>query len=142
MSNESVLKLEAVLPNVPRAIDFVSEMALKAGFSAQGLNEIQIAVDEACANVVHHAYGGMEHGDMEIACRQDGQRFIIHLRDWGKSFEPEEIGDPDVCAPLEDRTLGGLGLFLIRQYMDEVHFAFDLDQGNELTMAKKLPAQE
>ena len=142
MSSKSVLKIEAVLSSVPQAIDFVTEMALKAGFGEQGLREIQIAVDEACANVVHHAYGGMGHGDMEITCCQDRQAFIIHLRDWGQSFEPEMIGDPDVRAPLEERTLGGLGLFLIRQYMDEVHFAFDLEQGNKLTMAKLLPASE
>jgi serine/threonine-protein kinase RsbW len=142
MSSKSVLKVKAVLTNVPQAIDFVTEMAFRAGFSEQGLKEIQIAVDEACANVVHHAYGGKGHGDMEIACCKDRQAFVIHLRDWGQSFEPEAIGDPDVLAPLEERTLGGLGLFLIRQYMDKVHFSFDLEQGNKLTMTKLLPAPE
>ena len=142
MSNESVLKVEAVLQNVPRAIDFVTPLALKAGFGDQELYEIQVAVDEACANIVHHAYGGMEHGDMELTCWQDERMFIIHVRDWGVSFAPEEIDDPDVHAPLEERALGGLGMFLIKQFMDEVHFAFDPEQGNELTMAKRRPMPE
>lgn len=142
MPTESVLKMKAVLPNVPRAIDFVRHLALEAGFGEQALYEIQVAVDEACANIVQHAYVDKEHGDMELTCRQDDRMFVIHVRDWGESFAPEEIADPDVHAPLEKRTLGGLGLFLIRQFMDKVHFAFDPEHGNELIMTKKLPAAE
>lgn len=141
-SHQSVLKVEAVLRNVPRAIDFVTLQAMDAGFGKQGLHEIQVAVDEACANIVHHAYGDTEHGDLELECRQDDRMFVIHVRDWGGGFTPEEINTPDVRAPLEERTLGGLGMFLIRQFMDKVHFSFDAEQGNELTMAKRRPVPQ
>ncbi len=142
MPSESVLRIKAVLPNVPRAIDFVTHLALEAGFGEQALYEIQVAVDEACANIVHHAYGDKDHGDMELACKTDDRMFVICVRDWGESFAPEEIADPNVHAPLDERSLGGLGLFLIRQFMDELHFAFDREQGNELIMSKKLPAAD
>lgn len=142
MAKASILKVEAILESVPQAIDFVTDQAQAAGFKKQALSEIQIAVDEACANIVHHAYGEMEAGDMEVVCSIEGQCFVIRVRDWGKSFAPDEIDDPDVNAPLEDRTLGGLGLFLIRQFMEQVEFAFDPEMGNELIMRKGLPVAE
>ncbi len=125
---------------MPLAIDFVTHLALEVGFGEQALYEIQVAVDEACANIVHHAYGDVAQGDMELACKTDDGMFVIYVRDWGRSFVPEEIADPDVHAPLDERSLGGLGLFLIRQFMDELSFSFDLEQGNKLVMSKKLPA--
>jgi serine/threonine-protein kinase RsbW len=142
MVEASVLRLEAILENVPRAIDFVTGQAQAAGFEKQALSEIQIAVDEACANIVHHAYGETEAGDLEVVCSIEGQCFVVRVRDWGKSFAPDEIDDPDVDAPLEERTLGGLGLFLIRQFMEQVEFDFDPELGNELIMSKRLPVAE
>ena len=99
---------------------------------------VQVAVDEACANVVEHAYAGREPGTMEVSCCSDGRTFAIRVRAWGKSFEPNGVKDPNVTAPLEERTLGGLGLFLIRKYMDQVEYTFDPRLGNELLMTKSL----
>lgn len=138
MQGPSFLRLRAVLENVPHAIDFVTEVARAAGFDDRALCDIQVAVDEACANVVFHAYAGMEPGDMEISCGPDGQEFVVRLRDWGAAFDPDSIPTPDVTAPLEERTLGGLGLYLIRRYMDHVDFCFDPVVGNTLTMKKQL----
>ncbi len=139
-----ILRVEAVLENVPLAMDFVAHCAQVAGFSEQALYEIRVAVDEACANITRHAYAGMEPGDMEVSCyladrvRINDQTFVIRIRDWGISFHPDDIADPDVSAPLEERTPGGLGLFLIRQFMDQVQFTFDPELGNELIMTKRL----
>lgn len=134
----NTLKLKAVLENVPVAIDCVSRLAESAGFERGDLYEIQLAVDEACANVVQHAYEGAEPGDMEISCRLEDQTLTIRVRDWGWGFDPEAVKVPDVEAPLEERTLGGLGLFIVRSVMDRVTFTFDPERGNELTMSKRL----
>jgi serine/threonine-protein kinase RsbW len=64
-----------------------------------------------------------------------GVRVVI--RDWGTRFDPLAVPTPDVSAPLEERPLGGLGLYLMRQTMDEVGFRFDEDDGNILTMVKR-----
>jgi serine/threonine-protein kinase RsbW len=142
MPGESLLRLKAVLQNVPDAIDFVTHSARAAGFNSQGIHEIQVAVDEACANIVQHAYAGMEAGDMEISCHVAGRTFVVRVHDWGKSFSPDDVADPDVDAPLEERILGGLGLFFIRQFMDEVRFSFDPILGNALFMSKVLPTRD
>lgn len=132
------LRMKAILENVPRAIECVTEWARKAGFDEGALYKIQLAVDEACANVVDHAYTGVEPGDIEVSCRLDDQLLTIQVRDWGQGFDLGGVKDPDLEAPLEERSLGGLGLFLVRQVMDEVQFTSDPEQGNELMMSKRL----
>jgi anti-sigma regulatory factor (Ser/Thr protein kinase) len=102
------------------------------------LYDIQLAVDEACANVVYHAYRGMEPGDMEVSCCLDGPELVIRVRDWGRSFDPASVPEPDLDAPLEERALGGLGLFLLKQVMDQIQYTFDPEEGNELKMVKRL----
>ena len=95
-------------------------------------------MDEACANVVDHAYEGADPGDIEVSCRLDGQILTVRVRDWGSGFDLTGVADPDLDAPLEERTLGGLGLFLVRQVMDDVQFRSDPELGNELMMSKRL----
>jgi serine/threonine-protein kinase RsbW len=142
MKQISKLRFKAVLENVSTAIDCVAKSAQEAGLDEGVLYQLQLAVDEACANVIHHAYKGMEPGDIEVSCSLDDQRLVIRVRDWGKSFAPDQVPEPDVDAPLEERSLGGLGLFLIRQCMDQVEFTFSSDLGNELTMTKRLQGAE
>lgn len=134
--------MKAILENVPEAIDFVAQQAVEAGVDIRTLHQIQVAVDEACANVVGHAYTGMEPGDMEISCYVDEETLVVRVRDWGQSFDPDGITFPDVSAPLEQRDLGGLGMFLIHQFMDEVEYTFDPELGNELIMRKRLQSAE
>lgn len=138
MKQITTLKVKAVVENIPQALDCAAKSAREAGFDDKALCQIQLAVDEACANVVNHAYKGMEPGDMEVSCHLDDQYLVICIQDWGRSFNPEAIPEPDVHAPLEERPLGGLGLFLIRQIMDKVRFTFDPKQGNKLIMIKRL----
>lgn len=142
MKQRSKLRVGAVLENVALVIDCVTEAAQAAGLDDHTIYELQLAVDEACANVVHHAYEGVEPGDMEISCDLDAQTLTICVRDWGAGFTPGDVPEPDVDAPLEERALGGLGLFLIRQVMDQVCYECDPERGNELTMTKRLQVAE
>lgn len=142
MNPVATLRLKAILESVPLAIDCVTKTARAAGFDDGALYEIQLAVDEACANVVDHAYQGVEPGEMEVSCIFGDQCLTIRVRDWGTGFDPGGIEVPDVNAPLDERTLGGLGLFLIKQVMDHVQFAFHPETGNELVMTKRLHATQ
>ena len=58
------------------------------------------------------------------------------------AFDPNEVQDPDMSAPLDERSLGGLGLFLIKQFMEQVQYTFDPEMGNELMMTKRLQVAE
>ena len=132
------MRMKALLENVPLAIGCVTQWAEAAGFDERALYEIQLAVDEACANVVDHAYSGTEPGDMEVTCSCNDQALTIQVRDWGRGFDPDSVSEPDVEAPLDERTLGGLGLFLVKKVMDQVQFTCDPAKGNELKMTKRL----
>jgi serine/threonine-protein kinase RsbW len=142
MRDTRTLKVKAVIESVPVAIAFVAQSAKAAGLDDRSLYQVQVAVDEVCANIVHHAYADMAPGDMEVSCHLDDGAFFIRVRDWGRGFDPDEIQDPALDAPLEERSLGGLGLFLVRQYMDRVEFTFDPELGNELLMEKRLQVAE
>jgi serine/threonine-protein kinase RsbW len=136
------LKVKAVLENVPAVTRCVARAARSVGFDEHALYQIELAVDEACANVVDHAYPEGPPGDMEIVCCFGEGALSILVRDWGQGFDPGAVESPDIEAPLADRSLGGLGLFLVRQVMDHVEFCFCSGQGNELTMVKRLEAGE
>jgi serine/threonine-protein kinase RsbW len=139
MREIATLKVEAALENVPLAIECVARAAREAGVDEKTLYQVQLAVDEACANVALHAYKGLELGDMQVTCYLDAETLSISVRDWGKGFVPEDVPRPKIDAPLEERTLGGLGLFMIQQVMDHVRYTFDAEAGNELFMQKRLP---
>jgi len=132
------LRLPAVLENVPVVMDRVVEAATRVGVDETILQQIRLVLDEACANVVAHAYEGMEPGDMEITCSHSSQACMIQVRDWGQGFALECVPTPDLDCSLEERSLGGLGLFLIQHVMDQVEYARDTGSGNVLTMTKKL----
>lgn len=119
--------------------DFVTAAARDAGFGERAVYHIQAAVDEACANIIYHAYAFEGQGSIEVQCETVGRDFIITLTDQGEPFDPTSIPTPDINAPLNDRREGGLGRFLMQQLMDEVRHEFN-HQSNILTMVKHLPA--
>jgi anti-sigma regulatory factor (Ser/Thr protein kinase) len=125
-----------------RISEFVARMAQAAGLDTRAVYDVQMAVDEACANIIEHAYGGEGRGDIECTCRTDKEGLTVTLRDHGHPFDPASVPEPDLRASLEDRKEGGLGLYFIRRLMDEAHFEFTSDAGNVLTMIKRKKRRE
>ena len=117
--------------------EFVTRAAGDIGLSEEEVYAVEMAVDEACTNIIEHAYGGEGRGDIECTCRINGDKLTVMLRDRGCPFDPSSVPEPDVNAALEDRQEGGLGLYLIYRLMDEVYFEFTSDSGNVLTMVKR-----
>jgi serine/threonine-protein kinase RsbW len=109
---------------------------------------VQVAVDEACSNIIEHAYGGEVAADapcppgtprpqiIRCTCRTQQDRLIIELHDHGRPFDPATVPKPDLDADLNERHAGGLGVYFIQQLMDAVHFESTPGQGNTLTLTK------
>lgn len=116
--------------------DFVRSIARQAGLQDSAVYAVEMAVDEACSNVIEHAYGGEGNGEIRCTCRSNADGLTIVLEDDGRSFDPSSIKAPNLSASLEERESHGLGLFFIRQYMDRVDFEFGTGRGNRLTMFK------
>jgi serine/threonine-protein kinase RsbW len=117
--------------------EFVTAAAETAGLDARAVYAVQMAVDEACSNIIEHAYGGEGRGTIECTCRINDDGLTVILRDYGCSFDPTCVPEPDIHCCLEERDESGLGLYFIRQLMDKVRFECTSDAGNVLTLVKR-----
>jgi serine/threonine-protein kinase RsbW len=124
--------------SLPKIRDFVVSAAISAGLNDLDVYAVELAVDEACSNIIEHAYGGEGVGDIQCTCRVSEDDLTIILKDNGQPFEPESIPEPNFSGPLEDLKPGGAGLFLMRKMMDKVQFEFTPDYGNTLVMVKRV----
>ena len=97
--------------------------------------DLKLAVDEACTNIIEHGYKGMDPGSIILSFRIESDRILVQITDFGHVFEPADAPKPDVEAALVDRPLGGLGLYLIYQTMDNIDYQSSED-GNTLTFTK------
>jgi anti-sigma regulatory factor (Ser/Thr protein kinase) len=117
--------------------EFVGDIARAGGFSDKDVYNIQLATDEAASNIIEHAYEKISDGILELSCGMQDDAIKIILIDRGESFDPSEVPLPDLKADLSDRKIGGLGIFLMRKLMDEVHYEPKPDKSNVLTMIKR-----
>lgn len=101
------------------------------------LYDIQLAVDEACTNIISHGYADLDPGSIILDLEMEPDRLTVTLTDFGHSFEPSSTPIPEVDAPIEERELGGFGLFFIQQSVDEVDYQVTED-GNKMTLTKYL----
>ena len=117
--------------------DFVGDIARAGGFDTKDVYNVQLAADEAASNIIEHAYEGVKNGVLEISCGVKDGAITIVMVDYGESFDPSAIPLPDLKADLSERKIGGLGIFLMRKLMDEVHYESRRDRSNVLTMIKR-----
>ena len=118
--------------------EFVGAIARDGGFSDKDVYTIQLATDEAASNIIEHAYEKTSDGVLELSCGMRDDLITIVLVDHGESFDPSEIPLPDLKADLSNRKIGGLGIFLMRKLMDEVHYEVKPNNNsNVLTMTKR-----
>ena len=117
--------------------DFVGYIAREGGFGEKDVYNIQLATDEAASNIIEHAYEDVADGALDLSCGLENNAIKIILIDYGESFDPSVIPIPDLKADLSERKIGGLGIFLMRKLMDEVHYEPREDKSNVLTMIKR-----
>ncbi len=132
----------AQLESLSAINDFVTRAAEEAGLDDRAVYAVQMAVEEASANIIQHAYGGEAPAgaEIEFTCVVHQEELTLILKDEGRSFDPATVPDPDLCSPVEERQAGGLGVFFIRQLMDEVRFECEAGTTNVLTMIKRSTA--
>jgi len=113
----------------------VSAAAAVVGFEKPDVNCLCLAVDEACTNIIRHAYDGDHSRKIELELGMLDDRIEVKLRDHGKKADPARIKPRE----LDDIRPGGLGVHFIREIMDEVVYDVSVDVGTELRMTKFLP---
>src|SRR3989442_3616529 len=116
--------------------DFIQDVGEKIQIPGKILANTKLAVDEACTNVVKQGYKGRS-GFIEVIVTGNLREFSIEIRDQGESFDLRNVKSPDLKMYVETRKRGGLGVFLMNQLMDEVHYR-GRTAGNVLMMSKRL----
>jgi anti-sigma regulatory factor (Ser/Thr protein kinase) len=125
------------LEQLPSMLEFIQEEATAVGFKPEQIGKIELASEEALVNVIQYAYSDGV-GPIEIECERlspNGLKIII--RDNGIAFNPLNSKAPDKNMPVEERNLGGYGVYFIRQLMDEVFYQRENDK-NVFVMVKIL----
>lgn len=109
----------------------VAAVANRLNFSIEDIEDVKLAVAEACTNCIQHAHGSDQ---IEITCETESDALTVRVRDYGRGTRPEAISSRRVDEP----RVGGLGVFLIRSLMDSVEYDVHPDRGTNLVMTKKV----
>jgi len=135
MSQRFQITRAAELQSLQTFRDFITDCCSRYDISSETVLELKLAVDEACTNVITHGYKGMDPGSIILSFRIEPGRILVQITDFGHCFEPVAGPKPDVEAALGDDELGGLGLYLIYQTMDNIEYTSSED-GNTLKFTK------
>ena len=112
------LKAVSSLEELSRIGDFILSSARGSGLDQRERFHLMTAVDEACTNIIK--YGGST--EIEIKCEMDDELVVVQIGDDGVAFNPLEASAPDISTPLEEREVGGLGIYFIRTLMTDVRY--------------------
>lgn len=115
---------------------FIETAGEAAGLDTVAICRCQLAVDEACTNIIEHGYQGEDRGPIEIACEPLPGSLVITISDQARPFDSGAVPEPHLGDTLEDLQIGGLGLYFIRQVMDTVEFNREAGT-NKLVLVKK-----
>ena len=100
------------------------------------VQDVHLALDEIVSNVVFHGCRADRVCHISVDLALDGHEIVVHVRDDADPFDPLQKPDPDPALPLSDRPIGGLGIYLVKQLMTDVHYRRE-DGVNHLTLRKR-----
>ena len=133
------LKIPSKTDNLELIRSFVSHIARMVGFDADETYKIELAVDEACANVVKHAYEQQQSkNQIDLVIEIDVNKLVIIISDQGRGFDVNKILNKNVKEYLAEMRVGGLGIHLIKALMDDVEFISKPGQKTQVIMTKYL----
>ena len=131
------LTVSATIDNMSKVLSFLDKELDELNCSADFKTKINIAVDEVFSNIVNYAYElGNGKVNVKIDTSSDLKGVKIIFIDNGKPYNPLEREDPDINQPLESRSVGGLGILIVKKSMDDVTYEYK-DSKNILTLIKK-----
>ena len=134
------LKIAADDKNLETVLDFIHKL-LPPDCETDLMYKIDVAAEEIFVNIAHYAYKDKlpagEFGQALITCTYEDELLTIIFRDQGVPFNPLARPDPDITLSAEDRSIGGLGIFLTKKYMDKVEYDYKNDE-NILTLKKMI----
>ena len=127
----------ASLDELGAVLSFLEQRLEEAGCPLKTQTQIALAAEEVFVNIASYAYAPRSgSARVRIACPDDPKRAVLTFCDRGVPFDPLKAEDPDVTLPAEEREIGGLGIFMTKKTMDELHYEYR-DGQNRLTLVKR-----
>ena len=125
------------ISEINKLSEFVEEIGNELSLAPDVVFNLNLVLEEAVVNIINYAYPKEEHQSIYLSATQHEDSIILVLTDTGVEFDPTMAPEADITLSAEERPIGGLGIFLIRQIMNEVRYD-RIDGKNGLTMEKKL----
>ena len=125
------------LSEISRLNGFIEDIGNEFSLAPDVVFNLNLVLEEAVVNVINYAYPKEDHESIYLSAKMQDESIIFVLSDSGKEFDPTMAPEADVTLSAEDREIGGLGIFLIRQIMNEVKYE-RIEGKNVLTLEKKL----
>jgi serine/threonine-protein kinase RsbW len=135
---EKELSVKSKTNNLSIIRDFVYAAATEVGFPAEVIDNIILAVDEACTNIIKHAYKSYPEGEITVKLKYADKKFTIIIMDHGTPFKPDTVPDPDLQTYYRQHRVGGLGMYLMKSLMDEVKYVSVPGKYNQVLLSKNL----
>lgn len=132
------LSVNSTTNNLARIRNFIKTQSRNAGFDEETANKIVLAADEACTNIIKHAYKYSSKGKINVNLNFSQNKLRIAITDEGMQFNSKSIKDPDLKKYYEEKKVGGLGMFLMKKLMDEVSYSHPNSKKNKVTLIKYL----
>ena len=136
--NNNKLIVQSRTENLSKIRDFVSNKASETGMSNDEVENIMLAVDEACTNIIKHAYKSFPDGEIIIKVEHNSDKLLITIVDYGNSFDPLVVPDPDLPKYYKDGRVGGLGMYLMKSLMDDIKYKTVPGKYNQVLLSKRI----
>ena len=132
------LTVPSATENLALIRDFVVNVGSQAGLGDDDVAKLELAVDEACANVIEHAHGHDSNKEVTVRATFDAVALRIEVVDEGEGFDPTVVPATSVEQMVHDRRTGGLGLRVMKSLMDEVSYEIIPGERNRLRLLKRI----
>lgn len=133
---EKVLIVNSTTENLSKVREFTRKAAEECKFSEDTIEKIVLAVDEACTNIIKHAYNYSPDGIINLSINVHDDKFIVTIIDNGNHFNPELVPEPNIQEYYKQKKIGGLGMYLMKKLMDEVKYSTLDDNRNQVILVK------
>ncbi len=135
MTSELTIKND--IEELNRLALFIEDLGERRGFDMALVMNLNIALEEVVSNIILYAYSQRADEEIVIRCSELDNSLIFTISDSGVAFDPTQVDEADVTLSAEERRIGGLGIFLVRQIMDEVKYE-RVESKNILIITKKI----
>ncbi len=132
------LTVKSSTENLIEIRNFLSDIADELSLPKDLVDKIILSVDEACTNVIKHAYSSSSNEDIDINVNYDNGKLEITIVDSGKHFDPNTVPTPDLKKYVKERKHGGLGMFLMKKLMDDIIYSALPNGQNQLKLIKRI----